>query len=802
MFSASKTSGPSGYNLTNSLRFRASASAFLSRTPGTAGNRRTWTWSGWIKRGSITANSPLFTVSQDSANFTVVRFGPGTTDKLEVYTIRSSVDYSEETVALFRDPSAWYHVVFSVDTTQATASNRIRIYVNGVQQSTTQFYGQIPQNEDTFVNTTNSHNICRNTDTTTQHFDGYLDEVNFIDGQALTPSSFGSTNATTGVWQPARYTGTYGTNGFYLNFTDIALTSGSNAGLGRDFSGNGNFWNTNNISVTAGTTYDAMSDVPTLTSATVANYCVWNTLDNFNSLTISNGNLTAARATTASWASSRATFSMPSGKWYWEVTSGGGTTQVGILRTDVALTADSAANAFGYIYNANDGYRYNDGNSFAYGSAYNTSGDVVGVAWDADTGTLTFYKNGTSQGTAWSGLSGTYSPVISIYGTITTNANFGQRPFAYTPPTGFVALNTFNLPTSTIVKGSSYMDAYIYTGDGNSTRTITFPIVADFVWSKNRTTANDNVLIDTVRGGTSPVRALFSNATTAEITTTAGWGGFGYPDSLSGTSYAVVKGTQATSYTNKLNDSYVNWLWQAGQGSTSSNTSGSITSTVSVNTTAGFSIVTYTGTGTAATVGHGLGVAPKMVIVKNRVQGTYGNWTVWHTTLTGSQYLALNATTAIESNNNRWNGTVPTSTVFSLGADSFGNTNKSGDTYVAYCWAEIAGFSKFGSYTGNGSADGTFVFTGFLPKYILIKASSFGGLNSDWFIYDTARNPYNTPGNFLCADLSQAEASGVPIDCLANGFKLRGTGSGTNSNGATYIFAAFASNPFKNTNAF
>jgi hypothetical protein len=212
--------------------------------------------------------------------------------------------------------------------------------------------------------------------------------------------------------------------------------------------------------------------------------------------------------------------------------------------------------------------------------------------------------------------------------------------------------------------------------------------------------------------------------------------------------------------------------------------------------------VTYTVTGTAATVGHGLGVAPKFLIVKNRVQGTYGNWTVWHTTLTGSQYLTLNATTAIETNNNRWNGTVPTSTVFSVGTDSFGNTNKSGDTYVAYCWAEIAGFSKFGSYTGNGSTDGPFIYLGFRPKYWMVKRTDAG---APWLVYDSSRNTYNVANSYLIPNASDAEVNGSSPndvnDFLANGFKVRCSNAGENISNGTYIYAAFAENPFKNANA-
>jgi hypothetical protein len=443
--------GNQGYNINNSLRFRSSASAYLSRTPASAGNRRTFTWSAWIKRGSITANSPLFSVSVDSANFTLFRFGPGTTDKLEFYTLTSSVDYSEETVALFRDPSAWYHIVLSVDTTQATAGNRVRIYVNGVQQTTTQFYGQVPQNYDTFIDTTNAHNICRNTDTTTQHFDGYLADVNFIDGQALTPASFGSTNATTGVWQPAKYTGTYGTNGFYLKFSDIATTSGSNAGLGKDFSGNSNYWTTNNISVTSGSTYDAMTDVPTNTSATVANYATLNPLSNLDATTLAAANLNFTQTTGSS--SVFGTIGVSSGKWYWEVIC-----QQSVM-AGVADTQRSGGTYPGAFANScawDTFYTLNSTNTHATGTftkagtisgSAGTAGQVIGVALDMDAGTIVYYINGSVQNSGnavFTNITGTVFPVFRG-STTTSSVNFGQRPFSYTPPTGYVALNTYNL---------------------------------------------------------------------------------------------------------------------------------------------------------------------------------------------------------------------------------------------------------------------------------------------------------------------------------------------------------------------
>ena len=333
----------------------------------------------------------------------------------------------------------------------------------------------------------------------------------------------------------------------------------------------------------------------------------------------------------------------------------------------------------------------------------------------------------------------------------------------------------------TISNGSKYMQAVTYTGTG-ATQTITVGFQPDLVWIKSRSAATDHKLTDSVRGVT---KALISDTTGAETTDTNGVTAF--------TSNGFTLGSDSVYNTNGA--TYVAWCWQAGQGSTSSNTSGSITSTVSVNTTAGFSVVTYTGNATTgATVGHGLGVKPAMVILKTRAGGIEG-WPVWQKSLASESYfLRLNETSATYTSlSNRW--TAFSSTTITLGNNT--ETNGSGYTYVAYCWAEIAGFSKFGSYTANASTDGPFIYTGFRPKYILIKGSVAG---NNWVTLDTSRSTYNQVAAYLLPNVSNAEGTaGDYIDILSNGFKIRDSGSDVNySSGATYIYMAFAENPFKN----
>jgi hypothetical protein len=774
-----------GYNIERSLRFRSSATAFLSRTPSAAGNRQRWTVSFWIKLGNIVSNSTVSTIfcAGPATTETELRYSQSTANTLS-FSVNGTTNILGGNV-LFRDPSAWYHIVISVDTTQATAANRFFWYVNGVAQPFSSVTYPA-QNTSMSWNNNTAHRICDRIGAT-QPTDCYLAEFYNIDGQQLTPSSFGETSATTGSWVPKAYTGTYGTNGFYLKFSNIALTSGSNTGLGQDFSGNGNFWNTNNISVTAGTTYDAMTDSPTPTSATVANYAVINPVYKGSAVTLSNGNLSySGSGATNSIAYS--TIGMSSGKWYCEYT------QPSTLDQYVGIALDSinpnhswlGQNANEYAYQR-DGRKASGNVQTAYGAAW-AANDIIGIAFDADARTITFYKNNVSQGVAYSSI-----PAGNYYfacgnnpgTTLTGNMNFGQRPFSYTPPSGFVALNTFNLPDSTIKKGNSYMDATTYTGNGTSqTITNAASFRPDLVWIKGRSYADFHTWFDTVRGAT---LSLSSNLTTAEVTRTTALTAF------TSTGFTVSSDTLVNFNANTL----VAWQWQAGS-STVTNTSGSISSQVRANTTTGFSIVTYTGNTTnGATVGHGLGVAPKMIIVKDRSTGV-NDWQVYHSSLGATQRIYLNLTNAANTSALGWNNTAPTSTVFSLGT----STNVNGaNNYVAYCWAEIDGFSKFGSYTGNGSTDGVFVYLGFRPKYVLIKRSSAAGDN--WNIMDSSRNTFNITNLELDANSNSIEQTGTSttmafMDFLSNGFKMRTTSAGGNASGSTYIYAAFAENPFKN----
>ena len=772
--------------ISKSLRFNSADSAYLNRTPASAGNRKTWTWSGWVKRSALGAIQFIFGAYDNSSasNSTYTGIGFGSTDTLSVAGWSAAW---RTTTQVFRDTSAWYHIVVALDTTQATANNRVKVYVNGVEITAFATTNNPTQNDDLGINATNQHRLGSINYSSPYYFSGYMTEVNFIDGQALTPSSFGMTDPVTGVWEPLKYTGTYGTNGFYLNFKD----SSSTTALGLDYSGNANNWTTNNFSVTAGSGNDSLTDVPTpwvaynttgdVGGVVRGNYATLNPLDATGTLTVSNGNLQVTASSDVNTFTVRGTVGVSSGSWYWEcvkLVSGDTGAAFGIMNVSQAISG-APTGCYGI---RDDGNKVVNGTYSAFGSSFTTA--VVGLAFNATSGTLEIFLNNVSQGTISSIPAGTYAPYISDTSTgAGTNAggiiNFGQRPFAYTPPSGFLSLCTTNLPASTVLKGSEYFNTVLYTGNGSATNTVTtnFGFTPDLIWNKNRTAVASHAL------QSSPVsyRYLSSDSTAAEGTAQIG--------SVGDNSYLIGS---SNSIWNASGNTYVSWLWKAN-GAGVTNTAGSITSTVSANTTSGFSIVTYTGNGIAgATVGHGLGVAPRMFILKSRSATT--NWDVYHASLGNTGGIYLNSTSAFVSNTLFWNDTSPTSSVLTLGGGSDINTN--GQTGVIYCFAAISGFSAFGSYTGNASTDGPFIYLGFRPRYVMVKRTD---ASNEWLIHDSARSTYNVVNARLSAQSSSAESTSPDaLDFISNGFKLRTTDTGWNASGGTYIYMAFAENPFKN----
>jgi hypothetical protein len=591
------------------------------------GNRKTWTWSGWVKRGTLGIYGSIFTAIQDSSNATSLLFWND--DTLYYRTEIAGAENNLKTTQVFRDLSAWYHIVLAVDTTQATASDRTSLYINGVQVTAFSLTGYQAQNGDTFANSTYEHRIGSSNGS--NYFNGYLTEINFIDGQALTPSSFGETNATTGVWSPIAYAGSYGTNGFYLNFSDNSGVTSTT--LGKDQAGSNN-WTPNNFSVTAGAGNDSLVDTPTQHGTDTGaggevrgNYCTLNPLITPATMTLVNGNLNLSGYTP--FTSAYGTLGIPTtGKWYFEFVVQANA-MIGISGTPNGSQYPGQASD-SYAWDADNSTTYNNGASASYGAS--ASNDVVGCAFDADAGTLTFYTNGVSQGTAFSSIpSKTYFPVFRNGNSVNTSVNFGQRPFAYTAPSGFKALVTTNLPAPTVVQGDDYFNTLTWTGaDTGTSRSFTgVGFQPDFVWAKIRSETYDHALYDSVRGaGTAVIkRQLLSNSTVSESGTNGTV--YGYLSSFDSDGFTWERGSDGSganpdgyAYYDQSGATYVAWNWKAN-GAGASNTDGTITGTVTVsaNTIAGISIVTYTGNGVAgATVGHGLGAVPAMIIAKSRTQ--------------------------------------------------------------------------------------------------------------------------------------------------------------------------------------
>jgi hypothetical protein len=765
------------YTIDNSARFNDGDSAELTRTFG-AGNRKVWTWSAWVKRCALPGNFEyLFACSIDTTNYAILRFRDAHT--LEFGHVVSGVlDASIISSSVYRDPSAWYHVVCSFDAANTTC----RLYVNGIEVS----YGTTnqPSNADGPINSANVHRICGSLPGIGgSHADAYLSQVAFVDGQALTPSSFGENK--NGVWVPKNVSGlTFGTNGFYLKF-------GNSGALGTDSSGNGNNFTSSGL-----TSSDQMLDTPT------SNYATWNPLDKSNSPTIAEGNLKVTGPATAQ-NNIRATMSMSTGKWYWEVTittQSGYHPQIGIYGTSKPISGiDISSESTGYLIITGNSGTYYDGSPIHAGTVLSslttfTNGDILNVAYDADNGKLYWGKNGTwlnsadpaaGTGAVYSGLTGEYSPAMSVKDSDVSEINFGQSGFAYTPPTDFLALSTANLPEPTIGPNSTTtsdenFNTVLYTGNGSTQSVTGVGFQPDFTWVKKRSGAERHVLFDAVRGAG---YQLSSDLAVAEVYlnyTLTSFDSDGFSNGNNG-------------YTNESGHTYVAWNWKAN-GSGVTNTDGSITSTVSANTDAGISIVTgdFSASGTD-TVGHGLGVAPDMIILKNRSLDY--NWLIWHNSFTVSEYLAFTAGSK-GTYSNLWGSSLPSSTVFGFSGGVY-----NGDTFVAYCFAEKEGFSKIGSYTGNGSTDGPYIYCGFRPAFIMTKRTDTSGYW--WEIVDTAREPYNPSDQTLYANVSDSEytSSVYDKDLLSNGFKIRGTNGGHNASGGSYIFMAFAEQPFRYSNA-
>jgi hypothetical protein len=534
---------------------------------------------------------------------------------------------------------------------------------------------------------------------------------------------------------------------------------------------------------------DVLRDVPTNGDSSndtgaggevSGNYCTWNPLaeQGSDSITLSNGNLTATVGSTRS--SFFGTMALE-GKIYWEIVFTGGAYVFGMADASMFnTTANTAPNRFiGETSTSwgigDDGTVYNNGASQGAETSW-TNGDVMGWSYDSSNGAIKIYKNGTLNGSYTASTANTYFPAATLLTSgASVDANFGQRPFAYSAPTGFKALCTTNLPDPTIADGSTAFDAALWTGNGTSQSISGLEFSPDLVWVKGRNAANGHNLQNTISG---TGKFLQTHTTSAEGSNTTKITAFN-SDGFSLGSNAGV---------NNNNDTYVGWAWDAGDDANPvSNTDGSQTSQVRANPTAGFSIATFNTPDPSAqfTYGHGLNAAPEFVI--HKFTGWNSNWYSYHKSI-GQKYINLNDTGAAATNEFT---TGPTSSVFTYPSSLIVGPNY---PMVAFSFTSVEGYSAFGSYTGNGVTDGPFVYTGFRPAFVLYKRTDS---TSDWYLDDYRRDGYNFANKNLYANLSATESSGAFTDFLSNGFKLQTSSSLRNAASGTYIYAAFAEHPFQ-----
>ena len=783
------------YEIGNSLRLDGTGD--MSRTVSSDGNLRTWTFSFWLKRSTFGTNGGLgFNVGGtyvNGDNRSIFRFHSTISggDDDWYWAERSGGAWREDqaTTIMYRDPSAWSHYMCVWDTDGGTTP-RARRYVNGESVDNYLKSGgtAAAANVDSGTNQAGTFQLFDQAGFPGREFEGYCAEMHFVDGTALGPSSFGETNDD-GVWIPKAYTGSYGSNGFHLDFAD-------SSDLGKDVSGNGNNFTSSGLATT-----DQMLDTPT------NNYCTMNVLDNGRpaNITVSDGNLTCAFAGAGYNGGIRSSFffdSEDSDGWYAECTldslAFASVFRAGVANASLNLASnDAQTSADGWAY-SDQGAKLNNSYTTGYGSAV-TATDVVGIA--VRNGKIYFAINNTWQGSAnpvtesnpaFSNLTGdvAFCQSTNTGGSYAHTAtwNFGQTGFTYTPPTGYKALNTANLPTPSITDGSAYFQPVLYTGS-TSAHDITFSgnsdLAPDWLWFKARSAASNHFLFDKIRGA---LQTISSDDTTAEVTSTGsmtafGTDGFSLGDGGSDNDINGVSGT-----------TYVAWGW-AANGSGSSNTDGSINTTAtSVNATAGFSIIEWSGTGANGTIGHGLGVQPSLYILKNTA--TTNSWIIGSTLYAATSYLSFNTDALATGDAAVFNSTHPTSSVINLGSNVGTNGASGTGNMICYAFAEIPGYSSIGVYTGNGSTDGSFVYTGFKPAFVILKRTN---ATQEWQMYDTERDPFNVSNHRLQPNSSAAESiltSDNNLDFLSNGFKLRQANGGMNASGAPYIYMAFAENPF------
>ncbi len=803
------------YDISNSLLFDQYDTSKLERTATSLGDRRTWTWSGWLKRSDLNLNHWFFSSADSSERQSMAFYN----DNIYFEHTNSTGNAVLISNRLFRDVSAWYHIVLAWDTTQATESDRVKIYINGEQLSgftggASGTGGYPTLNQQGEINNTSGVYLGNLVSYAGYYYDGYMSEVNFVDGQALTPSDFGKTNVDTNQWVAKKYAGSYGTNGFYLNFND-------SSSIGNDSSGNGNNLTTQNL-VAA----DIKTDTPTNNFATLNSITpVLGTNAGAPTYTPAyrNGNL----MTTNPPSSSTSTIVIPrTGKWYAEffVTGTSGGPAAGIKNIENISEPSISPNFASYYFNVytpntshTASHDINNVDTTLATLTYNSGGPYEwALAYDADNAELKYYLSGSLVYTK-TGVEASYDYVFFIKNTWNTGggtyyANFGQDStmhgnitggsytdangygqFKYEPPAGHLALCTANLPDPAIALPEEYFNTVLYTGTQAVKSVAGVGFQPDFTWIKDLDNAQNHALFDSVRGVNKELR---SDTSGPELTA--------YSDiltSFDSDGFSLGADINVGNVNYYIGGRYASWNWKAG-GTAVTNNEGTITSTVSANATAGFSIATYTGTNNADTIGHGLSKAPELVLSKKRASNSSDGdrgWPTWGNYLTdsgGYKYaMLLNQTNGEFA---AFNNTQPTSSVFPLTA-GYQEQNFSGDTYVAYFFHSVEGYSRVGFHRGNGNANGTYVYTGFTPKWLLVKQINSTG---NWLMWDVERSKFNVMNNYLIANANNAEQTNVAcnVDFLSNGFKWRTLDNDMNGVSDTYIYLAFAESPFKYSN--
>lgn len=762
-----------GYDITSSVlldRFsNAPTPGYFTRTFSTPTSQHTWTFSTWVKPSkNQTVNGA--SASQGGQAFDIFE-GGGVGSNNQFWWYDNINFYGEgyffSTTPIFRDQTAWYHVVLSVSNA-LSGTDKVRLWVNGSQ--ITDFQNDNRASWPTapaasFSSKFNSaalHSLGGGA-SITNYFDGYMAETYFVDGQALTADSFGQVSTITGTWVPKKWGGNFGNNGFYVNYSN-------SSNLGADYSGNNNnFTKNGNAFATKDVPYPYTKDT------TIGNYATWDVANKF----YDNAYKGNTRIDTSVSSAMPASIFVNSGKWYWEVKwVSGANPRIGITNLS-GVGQDLGGSANSWCRLNNPSRVYNAGSAPAYGTDL-TVGDTIMLALDIDAGKLWYGKNGTweASGNPATGANPsqtftagqTMSPAVgSGGGTPLYEANFGSLGFVYTPPTGFNRLNTSNLTEPSIKKAPAYFSANAYVGNGSSKVISGLNFSPNLVMIRSRAGASTGVH-DTVRSSGGSIPVLYTDLANVESA------GGSYLSSFNSDGYTLNNNSSG----NNNGTNYVGWSWKE-------------------DGIAGFDIVTYTGNGSASqTIPHNLSAVPKFIIIKPR--SFSDSWFIWHTGLSAGTSLRFSTAVPEAGFSSAFGNTLPTSSNFYVGGSGANWTSANNQQYVAYLWTDIPGFSRFGTYTGTGSSNGPVVNLGFKPAWLLIKNISSA---EQWAVMDNRRPPIGNNGtaNFLPLQSSGAEdvnSSYHQIDRLSNGFKIRGQAQQLiNLNGDNYIYAAFAESPLK-----